>query len=232
MFVAHTAIALIHRSGPWYHHFATKQWHTRELRIHSTLEVVGALLSISTCAHGKITVAESIADISRSLFGLKLRSIWERVASGTHVARCLRGRKYTPVQLVSFSLMAPYRVGENDDGRGNFDRAFSRRNWNCAWIIMNAPSSEPSRDQRDRKRARAESKYIYIFFIAPALPDQFSREWLYPHRSYARGTWRDRKNKYLQSAWNKYFIYFVSAFSFLSRLQAKERTLIFENREL
>jgi len=46
---------------------------------------------------------------------------------------------------------------------------------------MNAPSTIESEQSRNT--------YIYIFFIALVLLDQFTREWLYSHWSYARGTW-------------------------------------------
>jgi len=120
-------------------------------------------------------------NLSRISYLVKLQLSETYRGAARHCARW----KCTIVQLVSFSLM-PYRVDENDDGRGNFDRAFPRRNWNCAWIIMNASSSEPTGPTTIEGERRIQ---IYLHIFHPALLNQLTWEWLYSHRSYARDTW-------------------------------------------
>jgi len=136
--------------------------------------------------------------LSRISYLVKLQLSETYRGAARHCARW----KCTIVQLVSFSLM-PYRVDENDDGRGNFDRAFPRRNWNCAWIIMNASSSEPMGPTTIEGERRVQI-YLHIFHRSSVTQPTHLGVALFASVMCARYL-RDRKNKYLQSVWNILF---------------------------
>lgn len=154
--------------------------------------------------------------LSRFLSGFELRSIWKRIAA--QPPSLFARRKYAPVQLVSFSLMAPHRVGENDDGRGNFDGCVCakelRMNNHEARARARARSVRwAGGTKRDWKREQNPNIFTYFSSRRRYSIDSLGSGFI--HIGHTReGTWEIGKNKYPQSARDKYFIYFFSRFIF------------------
>lgn len=92
-----------------------------------------------------------------------------------------------PVQLVSFSLMAPYRVGENDDGRENFDRTFPAKE-----LKLRMNNHERSIQRADGTNIRSKASrveiYLHIFHRAGVTRPICSGVALFASVAYARGT--------------------------------------------
>lgn len=161
MLVAHTAIALIHRSGDL-DTIISRQSND----VHANCEFIRSsgmrCIIISMRVHlASYGCWVFIADVLMLLIRLncdRFENVSQCTPSLFASGKCARS-----ISIVS--LMALYRVGENADGRGNFDRTFPRRNWNCAWIIMNVERPVSRRDQQRSKASRVEI-YLHIFHRA------------------------------------------------------------------